>query len=175
MPGPRACRRRDDAESLGQSRRGLVLARGNPAGRRTTVDDETGTPRPNADEPRSYVHRVAAAQTESVEVHRRDTDAERKVCAVGAQQRPHVPADLDVHRVREHAVNGTYASRVDVERVPHRQGLHLATAAQEIAVMKFLEFDTQPKMPPWALIISSPTRWNSGKYDATQSLSTTHS
>ena len=22
---------------------------------------------------------------------------------------------------------------------------------------------TQPKMPPWALIISSPTRWNSGK------------
>ena len=34
---------------------------------------------------------------------------------------------------------------------------------------------TQPKMPPWAAIISRPTRWNSGKYEPTQSASTRHS
>ena len=28
---------------------------------------------------------------------------------------------------------------------------------------------TQPKMPPCALIISRPMRWNSGKYEPTQS------
>ncbi len=37
------------------------------------------------------------------------------------------------------------------------------------------ESDTHPKMPPCALIISSATRWNSGKYEPTQSDSTTHS
>ena len=31
------------------------------------------------------------------------------------------------------------------------------------------ESATQPKMPPWAAIMSSPTRWNSGKYEPTQS------
>ena len=33
---------------------------------------------------------------------------------------------------------------------------------------------TQPKMPPWALIMRNPTSWNSGKYDAQQSLGTRH-
>jgi hypothetical protein len=37
------------------------------------------------------------------------------------------------------------------------------------------ELDTQPKMPPCALIIFSPTSWNSGKYEPTQSARTTHS
>ena len=37
------------------------------------------------------------------------------------------------------------------------------------------ESETQPKMPPCALIISSATRWNSAKYEPTQSDSTTHS
>ncbi len=37
------------------------------------------------------------------------------------------------------------------------------------------ESDTQPKIPPCALIISNATRWNSGKYEPTQSESTTHS
>ena len=32
---------------------------------------------------------------------------------------------------------------------------------------------TQPKMPPWALIIFRPISWNSGKYEAQQSASTT--
>ena len=39
----------------------------------------------------------------------------------------------------------------------------------------FAEFVTHPTMPPWALIISSATRWNSGKYDPTQSSSTRQS
>jgi len=30
-------------------------------------------------------------------------------------------------------------------------------------LIKLAELETQPKMPPWALIISSPTRWNSGE------------
>ncbi len=34
---------------------------------------------------------------------------------------------------------------------------------------------THPKMPPWALIISRPMRWNSGKYEPTQSDTTRHS
>ena len=34
---------------------------------------------------------------------------------------------------------------------------------------------THPKMPPCAAIIFKPTCWNSGKYDATQSDSTSHS
>src|SRR5208282_3866196 len=33
----------------------------------------------------------------------------------------------------------------------------------------------QPKMPPWALIISRATRWNSGKYEATASSTTRQS
>ena len=37
------------------------------------------------------------------------------------------------------------------------------------------ESATQPKIPPCALIISSATRWNSGKYEPTQSDSTRHS
>src|SRR6185437_10515680 len=37
------------------------------------------------------------------------------------------------------------------------------------------DFATQPKIPPCALIIAMPTRWNSGKYDATQSSSTRQS
>ena len=91
-------------------------------------------------------------------------------------------------------MNETDAGRKEIERGAHRQGLeldhsqkfplrwhliHSRPAApvddQEIAAMKFSEFDTQPNMAPCALIISSPTRWNSGKYEATQSLSTTHS
>ena len=35
-----------------------------------------------------------------------------------------------------------------------------------------VESVTQPKIPPCALIIRSPTSWNSGKYDAQQSDST---
>ena len=35
--------------------------------------------------------------------------------------------------------------------------------------MRLEESVTQPKIPPWAAIISSPTRWNSGKYEPTQS------
>ena len=37
------------------------------------------------------------------------------------------------------------------------------------------ELVTQPKMPPWALIILRPISWNSGKYDPTQSSRTRHS
>ena len=38
----------------------------------------------------------------------------------------------------------------------------LAEAAIAGAASRAAESDTQPKMPPCALIISSPTRWNSG-------------
>ena len=44
-----------------------------------------------------------------------------------------------------------------------------------IAASARLESDTQPKIPPCALIIASADFWNSGKYDPTQSDSTTHS
>src|SRR6267143_6978199 len=37
------------------------------------------------------------------------------------------------------------------------------------------ECETQPKIPPWALIIFNPISWNSGKYDPTQSDGTRHS
>ena len=37
--------------------------------------------------------------------------------------------------------------------------------------MRF-ESDTQPKIPPWALIIRRPTSWNSGKYEPQQSPAT---
>ena len=86
---------------------GLSSRAGVHRGRGATVDDNTSTPWPNAHEPRSDIDGVAAAQTESVEIHRRDTDAEREVCPLGGQQRPHVAADLEIHRVREHAVNTT--------------------------------------------------------------------
>ena len=38
-----------------------------------------------------------------------------------------------------------------------------ARAAERRASEKAEASLTQPKMPPWALIISRPTRWNSGK------------
>ncbi len=37
------------------------------------------------------------------------------------------------------------------------------------------ELPTQPKIPPWALIIASAAVWNSGKYEPTQSSSTRQS
>ncbi len=37
------------------------------------------------------------------------------------------------------------------------------------AAKVFSEVETQPKMPPWALIIFRPISWNSGKYEPTQS------
>jgi len=47
-----------------------------------------------------------------------------------------------------------------------------ARAGTERAESRADESATQPKIPPWAAIMSSPTRWNSGKYEPTQSEST---
>ena len=47
-----------------------------------------------------------------------------------------------------------------VER-SHASRPNVASTAFDVA--------TQPKMPPWALIMASPAAWNSGKYDAQQS------
>ena len=41
--------------------------------------------------------------------------------------------------------------------------LKAATFGQARAARIFFESDTQPKMPPWALIMRSPMAWNSGK------------
>src|SRR6478752_8904785 len=54
-------------------------------------------------------------------------------------------------------------------------GVVQASAGCVIAANRALESATQPKMPPCAETISSPTRWNSGKYDPTQSDSTRQS
>ena len=158
VPGQRARHRREDVESLAQSRRGLVLARRSPSGaaRQSTTIRVLRGPKPMNP---ALTFTGLPGQTERVEIHRRDTDAEREACPLSAQQRPDRPPRISTFTaLREHAVNTTCRNRVDVQRVPHRQGLHLRHWGQEIAVMKFLEFDTQPKIAPWALIISSPTR-----------------
>ena len=102
-------------------------------------------------------------------------DSEREVWPVGCQQRPHFATDPEIDGMREGVLHDAAIRGINVKRVANRDGLHRRHKAQARAAITLSAFDTQPKMPPWALIISSPTRWNSGKYDATQSLSTTHS
>src|SRR5262249_51297450 len=145
-----------------------------PSRRSAAVDDET-FPRRDAHEPALHVDRIAAAHTKRVEASQGQANAERNIAALRAQQRPQLAAHLQIHRVGEHVVDGSEGSRVRVDALTYRQRLDRHHQTQAIAATNFCASDTQPKMPPWALIISSPTRWNSGKYDATQSLSTTHS
>src|ERR1700712_1455364 len=47
-------------------------------------------------------------------------------------------------------------------------------ALQDSAARIFFESETQPKMPPCALIMRKPISWNSGKYEAQQSPGTMH-
>ena len=56
-------------------------------------------------------------------------------------------------------------------RSPVRISVALSAAAKAASIC--FEPVTQPKMPPCALIIFRPMSWNSGKYDAQQSASTT--
>jgi hypothetical protein len=72
-------------------------------------------------------------------------------------------------------VDSADAIETNVERVAHAFGGNDRDRAQATALWRFCEFDTQPRMPPCALIISSATRWNSGKKEATQSLRPIHS
>src|SRR4051794_39596138 len=50
----------------------------------------------------------------------------------------------------------------------------MADAGSLKAARMRAELETQPKIPPCALIMRSPTSWNSGKYDAQQSPGTMH-
>ena len=48
----------------------------------------------------------------------------------------------------------------------------LCDPVQASAARMRVESETQPKMPPWALIIFRPISWNSGKYEPQQSPAT---
>ncbi len=115
------------------------------------------------------------AQVETAKIVRRCPDPERQVRPIGCQQRPHFATNREIDGMREDLLHDATTRGINVKRVAEGDGLHRRHEAQARAAIKLSAFDTQPNMPPWALIISSPTRWNSGKYDATQSLSTTHS
>ena len=124
----------------------------------------------------SDVHRVVDAQAEVAGQDRtREAHGERGIGPAGGHQGPHVSAELEVHGVREHAVHPAGSRRAQVDDRPDSPGGDPDAGGHESAAIILSESDTQPKMAPWALIISSPTRLNSGKYDATQSDSTTHS
>jgi hypothetical protein len=89
---------------------------------------------------------------------------------VGAEAEEGVP----VARRPQHRLETGFAGS------PHVSSAHRFPPAAEmfeisgaIASRTAAESLTQPKMPPWALIIFRPISWNSGKYDAQPSASTT--
>src|SRR5271165_1770891 len=68
VPGPtrRGCR--NDGKPTGKPRFDLVMPRGQPTGRRTTVNDTASTTRSDAEETRSEIDRIAIAESENVEL-----------------------------------------------------------------------------------------------------------
>lgn len=78
---------------------------------------------------------------------------------------------LDVHdrrrRMDDHPRARPSGHQRAVRNDPWGHPLSASTAADDD--------DTQPKIAPCASIIAIPTRWNSGKYEPTQSSSTAHS
>ena len=62
-----------------------------------------------------------------------------------------------------------------VRRWHDHPGQLVGDGSSSSAESRSAEGPTQPKMPPCAAIIRSPTSWNSGKYEPTQSESTRHS
>ena len=123
-----------------------------------TVHHVTCATRPDAHEARPDTDAIAMAQTETAEIARCRSDPEREVRPVGCQQRPHFAIDREIDGMREGLLDDAATHGTDVERVANGDGLHRCHEAQARAAMALSAFDTQPKIPPWALIISSPTR-----------------
>ena len=107
--------------------------------------------------------------------HPRKAHRERGIVSAGRDYGPHLVAELEVHGMRKHTVHPTGAWSAKVDYRPDCPGGDPNAKGHETAAIILSESDTQPKMAPCAFIISNPTRWNSGKYDATQSDRTTHS
>jgi hypothetical protein len=172
--GPRfaTCGRCNDSQSALQTARGYCVAARHPPRRGSAINDET---RADAHKSSPNADQVAALQSDRVEARQRDSNSTGKISLVVRQQRPQVSVHGEIHSAGECAVSHSAVRGVHVERAAQGDGLDSRGLTHESALMKFSELETQPKMPPCALIISSPTRWNSGKYEATQSLNTTHS
>jgi len=121
-------------------------------------------------------HRVTRQHAEVTGQHgARKAHGERGIVPAAAGHGPQLVTDLEVHRAGEDAVHLAGAGRAELDDRPDGLGTDAHREPYEIAASALPESETQPKMAPCALIISSPTRWNSGKYDATQSDRTTHS
>ena len=130
--------------------------------------------------------RELVGEVRVVEVADRQRDAERRQDAAEhdvGRQLDHAQAQAREHDHVEHDVGEQPEEAVPVARDPPpdlaccgspccRCVCHVLPFS---ASMNLFESLTQPKMPPWALIISSAARWNSGKYEPTQSSSTRQS
>jgi hypothetical protein len=77
--------------------------------------------------------------------------------------------------IRRRTTRCGVAKRLPVARWSARRGQEAQAGYARKACSARRESDTQPNSAPCALTISSATRWNSGKYEPTQSESTTHS
>jgi hypothetical protein len=106
----------------------------------------------------------------------RQGHAARSAEPLARQHGPDAPADDQVDGPVMPAHDVAQARSRVADSVSRGVGVHEHRAAgHSRALMKSSDDDTQPKIPPCALIISRPTRWNSGKYEATPSEITAHS
>ena len=161
-PGPRTRRLLHGGESGREAGCRLRPARRRPARRRPAVDDQVA----HAHVARPDVDTIASLHVEPAE---RSPGASR--IPNGASGRA---ASSTVHSSPSiEQIDGAIEDAVDdarsaaSRRRPRGRATALAAASmlsvQPMAAMKLSAFDTQPKIAPCALIISRPTRWNSGK------------
>ena len=104
-------------------------------------------------------HRVVDAEVEVAGYdHAREVHGESGIVPAACDHGPQLAVELEVHGVREHAVDPTSAGRVKFDDRPDRPGSDSHDKGYEIAAITLSESDTQPKMAPCAFIISNPTR-----------------
>ena len=120
-----------------------------------------------------------------IEIAQGQGDAERRqdpaIDDVGRQV-DHVQAQSGQHDHVQHDVGEQAEKAVPIAgNPPARQiggSLHRIPPDPPVAgsaAITALDEATQPKIPPCALIMRNPISWNSGKYEPTQSSTTTHS